>query len=94
MEDLQRLIDAEEFHTILRLIVYKPTPEKFSKVLDNYRNDSSMRAFGVRRNRQIVGMIGVRSIDETVAEITHIVVVPERRGQGIGRKLVSDVVSN
>jgi ribosomal protein S18 acetylase RimI-like enzyme len=92
MEDLKRFIDTEEFHTILQLIVYKPTPEKLGKVLDRYLNNSSMKAFGVREGCRITGMMGVKLIDETSAEITHIVVVPECRGQGIGRMLILGVV--
>ena len=94
MENLTDAIDTEEFQTILKQIVYKPTPEKFNRVLDKYRKDPNQMAFGFREGQRITGMIGLNFIEKDAVEMTHIVVVPENRGQGIGRKLIEAVFKN
>jgi len=45
-----------------------------------------------RQNDRIVGCVALRKWDETISEMKRLYVIPEARGNGIGRKLVEAVI--
>ena len=45
-----------------------------------------------KHNNRIVGCVALRKWDETISEMKRLYVIPEARGNGIGRKLAEEVI--
>ena len=65
---------------------------KTSSILDEYESNSGQPLYGIRLHGKLAGLIGLRILSADEAEIRHIVVTKEYRGQGIGRRLIAEIL--
>lgn len=83
-------------HHIQELVGYSvfPDPDKLADVMEKYRTDPALELFGITGEDEddVVGIIGIRSVDENRMVIEHIAVLPECRGMDYGRGLIVEAI--
>lgn len=76
------------------VIVYSignPTNEKISKILNSYKEENKL-LIGAFLSTKLIAALGLHLNNEEVT-ILHLSVLPELRGEGVGRKLLSYIAS-
>ena len=63
--------------------MYRPAPEKYSTLMDEFLSDPAVRCFGAFEADRLTGILAVRG-----GEILGVAVHAEKRGQGVGRALI------
>ncbi|PLR99803.1 GNAT family N-acetyltransferase [Bacillus sp. T33-2] len=61
--------------------------KKLQQTMRQYETDDSWQLF-LWKDEDIIGLIGVKFLNENAVEIQHISVNPSHRQQGIGKKMV------
>ncbi|MBM7661164.1 riboflavin biosynthesis RibT protein [Bacillus mesophilus] len=72
------------------LLSFMPTEKELKKLqqsMKQYESEENWQLF-LWKEEDIIGIVGVSSIDESNLEIHHICVNPSHRHQGIGKKMV------
>ncbi|EJL43561.1 N-acetyltransferase [Brevibacillus agri] len=74
--------------------LYNPTPEKLNVLMRLYKTDPNRSLYACVDGDSVFAIIGLkRNPTENTAVILHIAVTEERRGQGVGRQLIDDVLA-
>lgn len=89
--ELRENFITTDIYRIYSACMFEPTWEKFRERAGNFSDAPNVRMFGYLENAVLLGVIVVRKITDG-AEICGIAVDEERRGYGIGRKLVRYVM--
>jgi ribosomal protein S18 acetylase RimI-like enzyme len=80
-------VGEPEVGKLLAYALGMPSPERLAQVGERYRK-AGWRLLGLEEDGRLIGLIGLECAELGRATIQHIVVVPERRRQGIGRALL------
>lgn len=99
---LQKVCQAEQIahaERLLPLCMYQPTPEKTKGWLVRYGNEPDLSLYLYIEDCSDgsctpIGVIGMQERSGGSAEIRHIAIAPEKRGQGIGRSIIHDIVKH
>jgi ribosomal protein S18 acetylase RimI-like enzyme len=92
--DLRPRVDEPDLRQVLAHSVGFPTPEKMERVCAEYRTSIDRVLLGVEdEGGRLVGCIGLILGPEAAAVVKNIAVRPDRRGQGVGRALLSEVIA-
>src|SRR5690606_784633 len=62
-------------------------------IINEYEKNPRQPLYGILSRGKLAGLIGLRLLSPSEAEIRHIVVTLENRGTGIGRRLISEIRS-
>ncbi len=89
-EDIKSPAIRSRVLDILVLAVGYPTPEKLSRIQDTYLSPTH-RLFVLIENDRVAGIIGIR-LPGPQMRILHIAVAPHMRRQGVGRRLLTEVM--
>ena len=81
-------IDIYQLYDLYKSCMYMPTKEKYSKVIDEFLNDNSIRIFACLHQSEAKGIIVVSFIDPCRIEILGIAVDPSVRSMGIGTYMI------
>ncbi|MEH6945229.1 GNAT family N-acetyltransferase [Bacillus sp. JJ722] len=73
--------------SVIKLLSYATSVNKVDKVYRNYIQSSNQQLFGLVKENNIVGCIGIE-LNAKICEIKHIAVAPEERSNGIGSRLI------
>lgn len=65
--------------------------KKLQKIIQRYETDENWHLY-LWRETDVLGTIGLRIEDDTYAIIQHVSVNPSHRNQGIGKKMVDEIV--
>lgn len=65
--------------------------KKLQEIIQRYETDENWHLY-LWRETDVLGTIGLRIKDETHAIIQHVSVNPSHRNQGIGKKMVDEIV--
>ncbi len=71
--------------------MYNPTPIRLAQIRARHRRPT-WRLLGCGARRQLIGFIGLELGTDDRATIRNITVIPERRGEGIGRALIQQAL--
>jgi ribosomal protein S18 acetylase RimI-like enzyme len=93
MLDLKPSLDRTDVRNLLALSVGQPTPQKIRAICERYRTDSRKRLFGIERDNDLVGCIGLEMTNENKATILNISVLSSCRRQGLGRTMIRESIA-
>jgi ribosomal protein S18 acetylase RimI-like enzyme len=92
VEDISSELENPRLWEVLAPAVYNPTPTRLDQIRARYRMEPTWRLLGCRSGATIIGCIGLELGANDAATIRHIAVIPERRGEGIGRALIQQAL--
>jgi N-acetylglutamate synthase-like GNAT family acetyltransferase len=79
---------------LLAMAVGNPTPEKLTKLLNEFYTSDGRTIFIAEHNAKIIGVIGIDFTDKPLGFITHLAVLPDVRTQGTGSQLINYVTTS
>jgi ribosomal protein S18 acetylase RimI-like enzyme len=83
--------NPETVKQILAMAMGNPTPENLVSLIDDFYNDDNHSLFVAFEGSMPIGAIGIDQTDKSMGYITHLAVLPRKRKQGIGRRLINGV---
>jgi len=86
--DLKSSTHQAETYALLAEVVYQPTLEKLTSVVDEYLLNPQLELWGSKHGGVLAGLIGIEYQSEGIAIIRHIVVHPSMRKHGIGHRMM------
>lgn len=89
---LAERVEEAGVQELLAAAVGYPSPERLARVSARYR-EAGWRLLGLERGGRLVGLIGLEVQPPDRAVVQHIAVVPQERGRGIGRALLSQAAA-
>ena len=84
--------DILQTYEIYKHCMFMPTEEKFSKKVEQFLNNNSVKIFACFRHGKIVGVMAVSFIEQKKVEIFGIAVDLSARGKGIGSYMINQIV--
>lgn len=81
-------------YDIYKHCMFMPTEEKFSKKIDNFLADKSIKYFVCYEQDEIKGVISVSFTEQEKAEILGIAVDISARNKGVGSYMINQLVSD
>lgn len=91
-ENIKSQLHTAAVQELLAYAVY-PDPENVRKVLEQYCTDDSLELYGLKKEDELIGLVGTSSADQGQLTVKHIAVQPEYRGQGYGRGLMLELIA-
>lgn len=85
--DVKANLFDPEVLTLLKPIVYNPTPERLKHRAEKYSADKKINVYACKIDGVYAGIVVFKTENDT-AEILNIAVKPEYRKNGIGRSLI------
>lgn len=67
--------------------------KKLMETMQSYEQKDNWQLYLWKNNDEYVGIIGVR-VEDSVATIQHITVVPSYRGEGIAKKMIKELMNS
>jgi len=89
LTDRERILQV---YGIYRHCMYMPTQEKFSRKVNAYLGDGSVKVFACLYCGEIRGVIAVSFTEPRKAEILGIATDPALRGRGIGSYMIKQLI--
>ncbi|MCH4887294.1 GNAT family N-acetyltransferase [Acidaminobacter sp. JC074] len=89
-ENHQSIIENEDIVKLMRLTMFNPTDGRIKSAVDGIYGKEQGR-FYVCEEDQIIGIVGVRRVDNAFVEIMHLAVDESHRNKGIARALIKYV---
>lgn len=86
--------DILKTYDIYKYCMFMPTEEKFSKKIDNFLADKSIKYFVCYEQDEIKGVISVLFDGKDKAEIVGIAVDISARNKGIGSYMINQLVND
>lgn len=86
--------DILKTYDIYKYCMFLPTEEKFSKKIDNFLADKSIKYFACVQQDEIKGVISVLFDGKDKAEIVGIAVDISARSNGIGSYMINQLVND
>lgn len=77
------------------LLSYMPNIKEIKllkELMERYENDEDWELYLFKKNEDIIGVIGLHNLENGDAELCHICVNPSFRAEGIGKKMVHEVM--
>ncbi|WP_430789617.1 GNAT family N-acetyltransferase [Virgibacillus flavescens] len=78
--------------SIKKLLAYATSENKLAKQYELYNQSQNRKLYGFKQNNSAIGCIGIEFPSPNQCEIKHIVVSPDFRGYGLGRKMIQFVI--
>ncbi|MCA1057753.1 GNAT family N-acetyltransferase [Rossellomorea aquimaris] len=85
MEELKSTPIDPDVRTLLS---FATAHEKVKVEYDLYIHSSQRKLFGFVKNNALLGCIGIELLDHDWCEVKHIAVMPQHRGEGIGKQMI------
>jgi ribosomal protein S18 acetylase RimI-like enzyme len=91
-QDVTSQASEAEFLEVIALAVGYPTPDKLASIVKAY-GSSSRRLFALVTEDGVAGIVGIELPVAGRSRILHIAVPAQLRGRGIGRRLLTEVLT-
>src|SRR5699024_12109948 len=65
--------------------------KQLQQTMHEYESNDDWKLF-LWKNEDITGIVGIRMVDETMAELQHVSVNPSHRNQGLGKMMISSLI--
>lgn len=94
---LEQLTNKDEIckiYEIYKHCMFMPTEEKFSKKIDQFLNDNSVKIFACFNQGKVKGVIVISFVEQSKIEIVGIAVDLSARSKGIGSYMINQVVND
>jgi len=88
IREIRAELNTNAAYEIYSACMYKPSPEKYRTLIDEYLSDTAIHCFGSFENGRLVGILIVRH-----GEILGIAVHSDKRIQDVGRTLIRHALS-
>lgn len=79
---------------IQTLLSYATSLEKVKGEYASYLYSNRGKLFGFRVGETVIGCIGIEFLDGDRCKIKHVAVMPDRRGEGVGIKMVDFILEH
>lgn len=89
---LSKDYNFNEILVVFKDIVYDPSRENITNILQDYGNDSKKNLYGYFLENKLIGIIGIKENKEN-NEILHFGIHPEYRGKKLGTELIDFIKS-
>jgi ribosomal protein S18 acetylase RimI-like enzyme len=90
LENNEQLYLNDKISKIISLAMFNPTYGRIKSAAEGIYGKEQGRLY-VAEEEEILGIIGVRRVDNKFVEIMHIAVDPDYQGKGIGSKLIDHI---
>lgn len=91
LEDHKQIYKDEKIMAIIGLAMFNPTEGRVKSAAEGIYSKQQGSFYMAEENDEIIGIIGVRRVDNAFVEITHIAVREDYQKKGIGSQLVDYV---
>ncbi|MBN8191767.1 GNAT family N-acetyltransferase [Bacillus sp. NTK074B] len=85
---MEELVSRGIHPDIKTLLSYATSHENADGEYAAYQHVNRRKLFGSRKGESIIGCIGIECLDDGRCEIKHVAVMPDRRGEGVGRRMI------
>jgi len=93
LEEAKKIYKQEDIRSLMEEAMFHATEGRIKSVAEGIYSKEQGRFYLAEDEGQVVGVLGVRRVDNTFVEIMHMIVKEEKRNQGIGHGLM-DCVKN
>jgi N-acetylglutamate synthase-like GNAT family acetyltransferase len=90
--DYNEIMQNEDIRRIISYAMYQPTLGKIQNISQSMYAKQQGRFYIAIENEKIVGIIGLKKIDNVKLEIMHIAVAEDMRKKGIGKKMIQEAL--
>lgn len=91
--DLKPMLNQESIRQLLSYCVFEPDKAKLERIVRAYGADPDSLMLGYAEGEQVLGCVGVNVENPQDIVIVHFSVDPTRRNQGIGRKMIEELIT-
>lgn len=91
LEQHKKIHTQEDIKALMAQLVFNPTEGRIKSAAEGIYGKEQGRFYVANDDERVVGILGVRRVDNTFVEIMHFIVVEDRRNQGIGHGLLECV---
>lgn len=88
LKENKQIVENEEIYRVIEHSMFNPTYGRIKSAAEGIYGKQQGH-FYVCEDEFVIGIIGVRRVDNAYVEIMHIAVVPEKRNQGIGTSMIN-----
>lgn len=89
LEAVRKIHTDEAIKSLMALTMFHPTDGRIKSAAEGIYGKEQGRFYVAEDENQVIGILGVRRVDNTFVEIMHFVVKEDRRQQGIGQGLMT-----
>lgn len=93
LEDTQSICRHEGIKALIRQTMFNPTEGRIKSAVEGIYNKEQGRFYIAEENSEVIGILGVRRVDNTFVEIMHMAVCEDMQGKGVGRGLIECVLN-
>lgn len=86
--DMKLTFASPQVYAAYRDCMFHPTWEGFLRLAEDVADDPALLVLGATERQTVLGVLVLSCTSEAEGEITGLSVLPERRGQGVGRRLI------
>ena len=90
--DYNEIMHNEDIRRIISYVMYQPTAGKIQNIAQSIYAKQQGRFYIAIEDEKIVGVIGLKKIDNVRLEIMHIAVAEDMKGKGIGKKMIQEAL--
>ena len=91
LEKAKRIYTDEVIKSLMGELVFNPTEGRIKSAAEGIYGKEQGRFYVAEDEGEIVGILGVRRVDNAFVEVMHFIVKEGKRNQGIGQGLIECV---
>ncbi|KPL61051.1 hypothetical protein AM506_04100 [Rossellomorea vietnamensis] len=91
---MEEIVSSCIHHDIQTLLSYATSLDKVNGEYASYLYSNRRKLFGLKVGETIIGCIGIEFLDGDRCEIKHVAVMPDRRDEGIGSRMVEFILEH
>ena len=88
LEQHKKIHTQEDIKDLMAQLIFNPTEGRIKSAAEGIYGKEQGRFYVANDNEKVVGILGVRRVDNTFVEIMHFIVAEGSRNQGIGHGLI------
>jgi N-acetylglutamate synthase-like GNAT family acetyltransferase len=93
LENTQSIYTHEAMKQLMTETMFNPTDGRIKSAVEGIYNKEQGRFYVAEEESEIVGILGVRRVDNTFVEIMHMAVKEKMKKKGVGRGLIDCVLN-
>lgn len=89
MEETKKIYTQADIKTLMAAAIFNPTDGRIKSAAESIYGKEQGRFYVAEQEGEILGILGVRRVDNAFVEIMHFRVAAGKTGQGIGQGLMA-----
>jgi len=94
LENVKKIHTEGAIKSLIALTMFHPTDGRIKSTAEGIYGKEQGRLYVAEDEDQVVGILGVRRVDNAFVEIMHFIVKEDKRGQGVGQGLIACLKNN